>query len=115
MPATWITFDVARTLKGSGDRRVSIKQFGNCDANSASAVGRVPDVPRYSSGEEVVVFLRRASGRGFTSPVGFEDGVYRVGSEEGRRVARNGAGSTSTDLDRLLDRVADLVARQASR
>jgi hypothetical protein len=48
LPATWITFDVARTLKGASDRRVSVKQFGNCDANSASAVGRVPDLPRYS-------------------------------------------------------------------
>jgi hypothetical protein len=107
-PATWVTFDVTRTLKGERAARVTVKQFGRADG----AIGRIPGVPLYAPGEEVIVFLRPEGARGFTSPVGFEDGVYRVTAPDGRRTVHNGAGDTRTDVDAFIAEVERLVAAQ---
>jgi len=104
-PVTWVTFDVARTLKGPHAARVTIKQFGRSDI----ALGRIPGMPTYAPGEEVVVFLRPESRRGFTSPVGLDGGVYRVREEAGRRSARNGNGDTRPNVDAFLDDLERLV------
>ena len=60
------------------------------------------------------MFLRRESAHGFTSPVGFRDGVYRVRAEGPRLVTRGPdsaaqGGETSEDVNALLDRVEELV------
>ena len=110
MPATWVTFVVARTLKGRADARVTIKQLGNSAATSGDAIARIPGLPRYTPGEELVVFLRAGSERGFTSPIGFERGVYRVSTKGDRRAARAGTTGEDVHIDRLLARIAELVA-----
>jgi hypothetical protein len=115
LPATWITFQTTRTLKGTRKAQVTVKQFGNADATSGKLLGYVPDLPRYTVGEEVVVFLRPESARGFTSPVGLEEGVYRIGVDGGRRVARNSRANEGGDVDAFLARVEKLVARQQAR
>jgi hypothetical protein len=108
-PATWVTFDVQRTLKGSAATRVTVKQFGR----GANELGHLPGTPGYARGEEVVVFLRRESARGFTSPVGLADGVYRVTTRDGRRTARTAdASGGDKDLDAFLAEVEGLVAAQ---
>jgi len=62
-----VTFDVARTLKGRHVARVTIKQFGRSDV----ALGRIPGMPTYAPGEEIVVFLR-AESRAGSRPSGWK-------------------------------------------
>jgi hypothetical protein len=112
LPATWITLDVQRAVKGRHDARTTIKQLGDCDAASANTIQRIPDLPRYSVGEEVIVFLRRDSARGFTSPVGFGDGVFRVTAGGNRRSVGSGT-HHGEDVEQLLSKIAELVAAQA--
>jgi len=49
---------VSRTLKGEQAARVTVKQFGRAEGT----IGRVPGVPTYRQGEELVVFLRPETG-----------------------------------------------------
>src|SRR5205823_10375482 len=56
LPATWIALDVAQTLKGRRDGRVVFKQYGVVDPLPDGTIARVPGLPRYAVGEEVVVF-----------------------------------------------------------
>ena len=110
IPATWITLDVARTVKGRRASQLTVKQFGAMAPLGDGAIGGVPGLPQYRTGDEVVLFLRNESAHGFTSPVGFDDGVYRVRTDEGRRVLRAPGGGASTDgVDAFLDRVEALV------
>ena len=110
LPATWVTIAVKRSLKGGAESRIEIKQFGQASGASGKFSVQVPHVPQYTVDEELVLFLRHESARGFTSPVGFENGVYRVRLEEGRRVARTRNGQEGTALDRLLSEIERIVA-----
>jgi hypothetical protein len=78
VPSTWTTFAVAETLKGDDAPTFTIKQFGVATPLSDGTVARLAGLPSYEVGEEVVVFLRDPSRRGFTSPVGLGQGIYRV-------------------------------------
>ena len=75
-------------------------------------VARVPGLPRYGVGEEVVLFLRGESGRGFTSPVGLGQGVYRVTRVHGRPFVRGDLPGRWEDLEAFVSRVQRLVGRQ---
>src|SRR5262245_32894343 len=70
LPATWITFAVARTLKGPAESELVVKQIGTTEPLPDGALGRVAGLPSYREGEEIIIFLRGTSARGFTSPVG---------------------------------------------
>ncbi len=113
IPATWVTLDVARTVKGTHHGSLTVKQLGAGQAIAQGGIGRMPGLPTYRVGDEVVLFLRPESAHGFTSPVGFADGVYRVRREGARRVARPEAAAddaaASGDVDAFLDRVEALV------
>jgi hypothetical protein len=103
LPATWVTLAVARTVKGPAVRRLTLKQFGATEPLPDGTVGRVAGLPRYAVGEEVVLFLRPESGRGFTSPVGLGQGTYRVSrGAAGARVRRDLPGATTRDLGDFL-------------
>jgi hypothetical protein len=110
LPATWVTLDVGRPLKGARAGRLTFKQFGSAEPLPDGALAAVAGVPRYRVGEEVVVFLRGDSSRGFTSPVGLGQGVYRVRAERGRRTVRGDLGAEDEDLDAFLERVRKLAA-----
>jgi hypothetical protein len=84
LPATWVTVAVRRTLKGPGGARLVFKQFGVTDRLPDGALVRIPGLPAYAPGEEAVLFLRRPGRLGFTSPVGFGQGVFRVRRRDGR-------------------------------
>jgi len=103
-PATWITLDVARTLKGAVPRHLTIKQFGTAAPLSDGTLTRIPGLPRYAVGDELVLFLRGDSARGFTSPVGLGQGVYRV-------VHRGGRGTVQGDLSRKEEDLTTFLAR----
>ena len=112
IPATWITVDVARTLKGAAERRVTFKQLGRSDRADDGNVLRIADLPVYHVGDEIVLLLRTPSRRGFTSPVGFADGVYRVEHASGTARVREPADDGSKALDALLAEIAALVRDQ---
>src|SRR2546428_6621847 len=78
LPATWITLAVARTLKGPHQDRLTIKQLGVATPLPDGTITRIAGMPQYRAGDEVVLFLHGESRRGFTSPVGLGQGVYRV-------------------------------------
>jgi hypothetical protein len=75
---TTIRLQVADTWKGTPGRTLTFTQFGDASAGAATAIdgtgqmapARFPDVPTYAVGEEALLFLRRPSHAGLTSPVG---------------------------------------------
>ena len=73
-------------------------------------VTRVAGVPAYDAGDEIVLFLRTPSRRGFTSPVGLAQGAYRVRRRGARpRVRQELAGPDVRDLDEFLAEVERLA------
>jgi hypothetical protein len=75
LAATWTTFDVAEPVKG------------------AAAGFRVPALPRYRVGEEILLFLHAESDAGFTSPVGLGQGCFRIVRKDGSTAAVNDVGN----------------------
>ena len=110
VPATWVTLEVARTLKGRATIRLAIKQYGTSTPLADGTVTRVSGLPRYTVGEEIVLFLRPDSTLGFTSPVGFTQGAYRVRQRGGRRrVRREDADGEGRDLDDFLSEIEQVA------
>jgi hypothetical protein len=113
-PATWVTLSVARTLKGGKAKRVVFKQYGVTAPLADGTVTRIAGLPSWQRGDEAVVFLRAESKRGFTSPVGLGQGVYRVRRHGGRprvlaAVPRAAGAQAPEDLDEFLGKVERLV------
>ncbi len=116
LPVTWVTLDVLQGLKGVSGSRLVVKQLGAAEPLADGALARVAGLPSYAVGEELVLFLRDDSRRGFTSPVGFGQGVYRVRRAGGRALVRrdlpHGTGDPlpgEEPLDRFLSTVARLT------
>jgi hypothetical protein len=78
LPATWTTFAVDEALKGTSAKRIEIKQLGVATPLPDGTVFRVPALPSYRVGDEVILFLQPESREGFTSPVGFGQGRFRI-------------------------------------
>lgn len=87
--ATFTTFEVIDVIKGDVGNTHTIKQIG----------GQLPDgrvrqiirgVPRFSVGAEYVVFLPAASGLGFSSPIGLQQGRFSISKQNGETVVSNG-------------------------
>jgi hypothetical protein len=79
-----VTLDVVETLKGSPGREFVFRQYVADIFESKSTQG-------YRMGEEILLFLHGPSTEGLTSPVGFEQGRFRVERDTaGSRVVRNG-------------------------
>lgn len=78
LPATWITLEVLDALKGGAASETTIKQFGVADPLPDGTAASIIGMPRFTPGEEVVLFLYGESTLGFTSPIGLGQGVYRV-------------------------------------
>jgi len=106
IPASWITLDVAECLKGEAGRSLTIKQLGVHEPLADGTLLRLPGIPRYRAGDEIVVFLHEPSGRGFTSPVGLGQGVYRTEPAASGRAVRSAlATGAAEDLPAFLERV----------
>lgn len=109
LPATYATFEVVHPIKGVSGARVTVKHFGT--ASSPHTLSLVPELApgeegivqtarimrhpyRYRPDEEVVLFLYPESRWGFTSPIGFGQGLFRVfEAEDGTRTVRNHFGN----------------------
>ena len=79
-----VTLEVIDPLKGAPGKQLTFRQFVFDVTDRDSKLG-------YRIGEEVVVCLRQASSYGLTSPVGFEQGRFRVERDaSNNRILRNG-------------------------
>ena len=78
---TFTSFDLEETWRGSAPAQISVRLLGGRIGNITSSVS---GVPRFSSGEEVILFLVRTP-RGDFSIVSWEQGTFRI-----RRDARTG-------------------------
>lgn len=82
------TFRIDRRLKGDLGRTITLRFYG------AASGRRIPGVPRFRDGEELILFLAGDSRLGLTSPVGLAQGKFVVGTDKkGRRIASNGFGN----------------------
>ena len=82
---TFLKVQVIEMLKGGAAREVTFTQYGT------STKQYVAHQPKYSVGEEVVLFLYPESKLGLTSPVGQGQGkfVVRTDTRSGQRVLQN--------------------------
>jgi hypothetical protein len=82
-----VTLSVSKVLKGSAGSTLTFRQF-LWDARDASVLAR------YKGAGEVVYFLNPVSHFGLTSPVGLEQGRFRVvHDQKGGRYVVNGRGN----------------------
>jgi len=111
LPATWTTVIVGECLKGNVTERVTIKQYGVQKPLADGTLMPVQGGPALEVGSEVVLFLRADSALGFTSPVGFSQGVYRVQGKGARSVVQSAdMRSPIHPLDGFLKQVRQFVA-----
>lgn len=99
-PVQVITYDVEEMLKGEPAARVTFRQLGLADEGSdlqglggVTTVGVFRELPRYTAGEEAVVFLSEESRLGLTAPVGLMQGKFDVKAADGIKTVINGAGN----------------------
>jgi hypothetical protein len=84
--ATFTEFEVLQAIKGVNGHSHTIKQVGG-QLPGSRVVYQAHGVPRFSVGEEYVLFLPAASRLGFASPVGLQQGSINVfESSAGKRV-----------------------------
>jgi hypothetical protein len=85
LAVTFVKVQVLEMLKGNAGREMTFMQYGN------SRHQYVAHMPRYSVGEEVVLFLHPESKLGFTSPVAQGQGKFVVhhDTRSGQQVLRN--------------------------
>ena len=74
---TFTSFDVQEVWQGSAPARITVRLLGGRVGNLTSSVS---GVPRFRSGEEVVLFLERTA-RGDFSVVSWEQGTFRIHRE----------------------------------
>ena len=74
---TFTSFEVQEVWQGSAPARITVRLLGGRVGNLTSSVS---GVPRFRSGEEVVLFLERTP-RGDFSVVSWEQGTFRIHRE----------------------------------
>jgi len=72
---TFTIFDVEETWKGSASAQITVRLLGGRAGNLTSTVS---GVPRFSPGEEVVLFLERTTAQDL-SIVSWMQGTFRIG------------------------------------
>jgi hypothetical protein len=93
-----VTLEIIESLKGSSGKHITLRQYVIDARDSDSKLG-------YRVGEEIVLCLRRPSEYGLTSPVGFEQGRFRVEHDAmTNRSVRNGMDNAGlfSDIDETI-------------
>jgi hypothetical protein len=72
---TFTTFDVEETWKGSAPAQITVRLLGGSAGNFTSTVS---GVPRFSPGEELILFLERTPAQDF-SIISWMQGTFRIG------------------------------------
>ena len=83
LPVTTYAFEVIRGIKGThAGESIQFRQL------SGGPTGAIRGLPEFSRGQEILLFLYPDSRLGLTSPVGLDQGMFRVGKggREGRTV-----------------------------
>ena len=83
--ATYTSFEVTELVKGKAGATHTIKQIGG-ELPDTRVRQLVHGVPRFSTGQEYVVFLPKASSLGFSSPIGLAQGTFDVHRIDGNPV-----------------------------
>jgi len=83
LPIVEYTFQVKGAIKGVFDGETVV--FRQVDGSQPGKPG-IPGVPQYRVGQELVLFLKKDSRRGLTSPVGLGQGTFIV-KKNGRGAA----------------------------
>lgn len=110
LTVTRVTLRISETWKGARTPVLTFMQIGDAAATplarkrgeTAFGAERFPDLPTYTPGEEVVLFLRRPSGSGLTSPAALHAGKWsvdrnpRTGTAVLRRIPRTLMRGSST-------------------
>ncbi len=86
---TYTTFAVKDTLKGDARGTYVIKQIGGT-MPAGQLSFRVYGVPTFVVGEDYVVFIAGVSAAGFSSPIGLEQGSFKVLKDEAGPKVTNG-------------------------
>lgn len=100
-PVQYVTFRVEEMLKGEPAERITFKQLGLISPSQEEGRDRgmtveslFRDMPRYDVGEEAVIFLSAEGNRGFTAPIGLQQGKFRVEkTPAGEKRVVNGVGN----------------------
>ena len=87
--ATFTTFQIIDAIKGANTEAYILKQFGG-QLPGSTLVHRIHGMPRFTEGEEYVVFLPEASRLGFASPIGLMQGSFSVGNDASGKTVSNG-------------------------
>ncbi len=87
--ATFTRFEVIEVIKGKPEATHSIKQIGGQMPGSRYRQV-IHGVPRFTIGEEYVVFLPKASSLGFSSPIGLAQGKFDIRTRDGVTTVSNG-------------------------
>jgi len=91
IPVRTFTFEVAETVKGNlkTGSRIVVRHFGNDVPSPNGLATRIPGIPTYAVGQEVLLFLNPPSSIGLTAPVGLSQGLFRVErGAGGKRIIR---------------------------
>jgi hypothetical protein len=72
---TFTTFDIEETWEGSAPAQITVRLLGGSTGNFTSTVS---GVPRFSPGEELILFLERTPAQDF-SIVSWMQGTFRIG------------------------------------
>ncbi len=96
---TYSTFQVRDVLKGNVASTHVIKQIGGTMADGESGMV-VHGVPKFTVGEDYVVFLAGVSSLGFSSPVGLTQGRFTIQQSAAGKFI-----STGSDLRALTARM----------
>lgn len=87
---TYTTFAVSDVLKGSVPATYTIKQIGG-ELPGEKLQFRVMGVPKFTVGQEYIVFMAGVSAQGFSSPIGLAQGRYTVRHDaKGKHVGNGG-------------------------
>ncbi len=95
LPYTRYSFRVTDSIHGVANQEVVvIKQFGSSEPiqldNGVTRVSRIEGMPRYTPGQEYLLFLNQESRLGFSSPIGLLQGAFRVQGQGTSRMVVNG-------------------------
>ena len=92
-----VTFSVAKTFKGQATPTLTFRQFVWDTKDTTGSGG-------YHKSEELLLFLNPTSLYGLTSPVGMEQGRFRVlRDDRGNRFAVNGRGNVGLFADVVMN------------
>jgi len=104
LPYTRYSFRVTDSIHGVANQQVVvIKQFGSSERiqldNGVTRVSRIEGMPRYTPGQEYLLFLNQESRLGFSSPIGLIQGAFRVRGQGTSRTVVNGMGNANLLID----------------